>query len=65
MKRTILTSLFIALVMSVFSQEMRNDTVVVDGNNVEILIKNNKVKVTDSENGLKINVFSVNKDGQT
>ena len=42
MKRIILTSLFIALVMSVFSQEMRNDTVVVDGNNVEILIKNNK-----------------------
>lgn len=65
MKRIILTSLFIALVMSVFSQEMRNDTVVVDGNNVEILIKNNKVKVTDSENGLKINVFSVNKDGET
>ena len=65
MKRIILTSLFIALVMSAFSQEMRNDTVVVDGKNVEILIKNNKVKVTDSENGLKINVFSVNKDGET
>lgn len=64
MKRLILTSLFIALVMNAFSQEINNDTVVVDGDNVEVLINNNKVKITDSSNGLKINVFSVNENGE-
>lgn len=64
MKRLILTSLFVALVINAFSQEIKNDTVFVSGDNVEVLINNNKVKISDSPNGLKINVFTITEDGE-
>lgn len=64
MKRLILTSLFVALVVNAFSQEIKNDTVFVSGDNVEVLINNNKVKISDSPNGLKINVFTITEDGE-
>ncbi|MBO5811041.1 MAG: hypothetical protein J6R32_09485, partial [Bacteroidales bacterium] len=65
MKRIVLVSILITLVVNVFSQETKNDTIVIaNGNNVEVLINNNKVKIVDSFNGLKINVYSVTEDGE-
>ncbi|MBQ5856274.1 MAG: hypothetical protein IIW55_03090 [Bacteroidales bacterium] len=65
MKRIVLVSILITLVVNVFSQETKNDTIVIaNGNNVEVLINNNKVKIVDSFNGLKINVYSVSEDGE-
>lgn len=65
MKRLVLLSMLMTLVVKVFSQEIKNDTVfVVNSNNVEILINNNKVKIVDGFNGLKINVFSIGEDGE-
>lgn len=64
MKRLVLISLFMVLVVNAFSQETKNDTIVVSGDKVEILINNNKVKISDSSNGLKINVFAVTENGE-
>ena len=65
MKRIVLVSILITLVVNVFSQETKNDTIVIaNGNNVEVLINNNKVKIVDTFNGLKINVYSVNENGE-
>lgn len=64
MKRIAFITLFMALSLNVISQETKNDTIVVDGDKVEILIKNNKVKIADSPKGLKINVFSITENGE-
>ncbi|MBQ8222548.1 MAG: hypothetical protein IJZ87_04255 [Bacteroidales bacterium] len=64
MKRLAFVTLFMALVVAAFSQETKNDTVVVNGDNVEVLINNNKIKISDSSNGLKINVFTITEDGE-
>ena len=64
MKRIALITLFMVLTFNVISQETKNDTIIVDGDKVEILIKNNKVKIIDSQNGLKINVFSITENGE-
>lgn len=43
MKRIVLVSILITLVVNVFSQETKNDTIVIaNGNNVEVLINNSK-----------------------
>ena len=64
MKRLAFLTLFVALVVNAFSQETKNDTIVVNGDKVEILINNNKVKIVDSSNGLKINVFTITENGE-
>lgn len=65
MKRLVLISMLMAFAVAVFSQEIKNDTVVIaGGDKVEVLINNNKVKIVDSFNGLKINVYSVTEDGE-
>ncbi len=65
MKKIVLVSMLLALVVNAFSQETKNDTVIItNSNNVEVLINNNKVKIIDSFNGLKINVYSVTEDGE-
>lgn len=64
MKRIALITLFMALTMNVISQETKNDTIVINGDKIEILIKNNMVKISDSPKGLKINVFSITEDGE-
>lgn len=66
MKRTVLFSMLMILAVNVFSQEIKNDSIiVVNGDKTEILINNNKVKIIDSSRGLKISVFSINGDGET
>lgn len=64
MKKLVLITLFMTLAFNVISQETKNDTIVVNGDKVEILINNNKVKIVDSPNGLKINVFSMTENGE-
>lgn len=64
MKRIALISLFMALTLNAFSQEINNDTIIVKGDNIDVLINNNKIKIVDSQNGLKINVFSITEDGE-
>ena len=63
MKRLAFVSLFMALVVCAFSQETKNDTIIVNGDKTEVLINNNKVVISDSPNGLKINVFSITENG--
>ena len=66
MKRLVLIPMMLmAFVVDAFSQETKNDTVLIaNSDKVEVLINNNKVKIVDSFNGLKINVYSVDENGE-
>lgn len=65
MKRLVLVSLLMALVGSAFSQEIKNDSVIVSkSDKISVIVNDNKINIDDSPNGLKIKVFSIEENGE-